>query len=64
MQINTIWLIEVGGLRIVHTGDNGPIDDRIQAELGQVDLLMLPIDAQFHILPGPSAPHHLRPARR
>lgn len=49
-QINTIWLIEVGGLRIVHTGDNGPIDDRIQAELGQVDLLMLPIDAQFHIL--------------
>ena len=49
-QINTIWLIEVGGLRIVHTGDNGPIDDRIQRELGRVDLLMLPIDAEFHIL--------------
>ncbi len=49
-QINTIWLIEVGGLRIVHTGDNGPIDDRIQGELGRVDLLMLPIDAEFHIL--------------
>jgi len=49
-QINTIWLIEVGGLRIVHTGDNGPIDDRIEGELGRVDLLMLPIDAEFHIL--------------
>lgn len=49
-QINTIWLIEVGGLRIVHTGDNGSIDDRIQHELGRVDLLMLPIDAEFHIL--------------
>jgi len=49
-QINTIWLIEVGGLRIVHTGDNGPIEDRIQRELGRVDLLMLPIDAEFHIL--------------
>ena len=49
-QINTIWLIEVGGLRIVHTGDNGSIDDRIQRELGRVDLLMLPIDAEFHIL--------------
>jgi len=49
-QINTIWLIEVGGLRIVHTGDNGPIDDRIESELGRVDLLMLPIDAEFHIL--------------
>lgn len=49
-QINTIWLIEVGGLRIVHTGDNGPIDDRIQGELGRVDMLMLPVDAEFHIL--------------
>ena len=49
-QINTIWLIEVGGLRVVHTGDNGPINDRIQGELGSVDLLMLPVDAEFHIL--------------
>ncbi len=49
-QINTIWLIEVGGLRIAHTGDNGPIDDRIASELGTVDILMAPIDAQFHII--------------
>ncbi len=53
-QINTIWLIEVAGLRIVHTGDNGPIDDRIASELGRVDVLMLPIDAQFHILDQPT----------
>src|SRR5204862_3348664 len=24
-QTNTIWLLEVGGLRIVHLGDNGPL---------------------------------------
>ncbi|NKB89333.1 MAG: amidohydrolase family protein [Acidobacteria bacterium] len=49
-QINTIWLVEVDGMRIVHTGDNGPIDDTVEAALGRVDLLMLPIDAEFHIL--------------
>jgi len=49
-QINTIWLLKTGGLRIVHLGDNGPLnDDNIQA-MGRVDLLMMPIDSQFHIL--------------
>ena len=49
-QINTIWLIEINGLRIAHLGDNGPItDENIQA-LGRVDVLMIPVDAQYHIL--------------
>ena len=49
-QINTIWRIEVDGVAIVHVGDNGPIDDAIATQLGEVDLLLLPIDDQFHIL--------------
>lgn len=49
-QINTIWRIEVDGVRIVHVGDNGPLTDGVAQELGSVDVLMLPIDAQYHIL--------------
>ena len=49
-QTNTIWLLEVAGLRIVHVGDNGPITDAIVKELGRVDVLMLPIDSLYHIL--------------
>ncbi len=49
-QINTIWVIEVAGLRLVHVGDNGPIAEGAAAALGAVDLLMLPIDADNHIL--------------
>jgi L-ascorbate metabolism protein UlaG (beta-lactamase superfamily) len=49
-QTNTIWLLEVAGLRIAHLGDNGPLTDvNIQA-LGRVDILMMPIDSQHHIL--------------
>jgi L-ascorbate metabolism protein UlaG (beta-lactamase superfamily) len=49
-QINTIWLLQAGGLRIVHLGDNGPLTRANLQELGRVDVLMLPIDSQFHIL--------------
>ncbi len=49
-QTNTIWLLEVAGLRIVHVGDNGPITDAMVKEIGRVDLLMLPIDSLYHIL--------------
>ena len=49
-QSNTIWLVKVAGLRIVHLGDNGQLrEDTIQA-LGRVDVLLMPIDSQFHIL--------------
>src|SRR6266536_2525346 len=49
-QINTIWLLEVGALRIVHLGDNGPLRDDTIRQIGRVDVLMLPIDSRFHIL--------------
>jgi L-ascorbate metabolism protein UlaG (beta-lactamase superfamily) len=37
-------------LRIVHLGDNGPLRDDTARQLGRVDMLMIPIDSQFHIL--------------
>jgi L-ascorbate metabolism protein UlaG (beta-lactamase superfamily) len=49
-QLNTIWLLKVGGLRIVHLGDNGPLTDDTIRAIGRVDVLMIPIDSQFHIL--------------
>src|SRR5436189_2260684 len=49
-QINTIWLLKTGGLRIVHLGDNGPLSEDMVRGLGRVDVLMMPIDSEFHIL--------------
>jgi hypothetical protein len=49
-QKNTIWLIEVGGVRIAHVGDNGPLTDQNIRELGKVDVLMVPADGDDHIL--------------
>jgi L-ascorbate metabolism protein UlaG (beta-lactamase superfamily) len=49
-QINTIWLIETAGLRIAHWGDNGPITEEIAEALGDFHVLMIPIDAEYHIL--------------
>jgi L-ascorbate metabolism protein UlaG (beta-lactamase superfamily) len=49
-QTNTIWLIEVDGLRIAHLGDNGPLTEENIKELGRVDIVMMPIDAKHHIL--------------
>ncbi len=49
-QLNTIWMIEVAGLRIVHLGDNGPLSASNLTDLGRVDVLMAPIDSMEHIL--------------
>lgn len=49
-QKNIIWVIEVGGLRIAHLGDNGPITEKIKTAVGKVDILMLPADGDQHIL--------------
>ncbi|HJO02777.1 MAG TPA: MBL fold metallo-hydrolase [Acidobacteriota bacterium] len=49
-QRNTIWVVETAGLRIAHLGDNGPLTCDNLRDLGAVDILMVPIDAQFHIL--------------
>ncbi len=49
-QRNIIWVIETGGVRIAHLGDNGPIDAATAAALGRIDVLMLPVDGDEHIL--------------
>ena len=49
-QKNTIWLIEAGGVRIAHLGDNGPLTSTNARELGRVDVLMVPADGDDHIL--------------
>jgi L-ascorbate metabolism protein UlaG (beta-lactamase superfamily) len=49
-QKNTIWRVEVSGLRIAHLGDNGPLTESSVLELSHVDILMMPIDAREHIL--------------
>jgi L-ascorbate metabolism protein UlaG (beta-lactamase superfamily) len=52
-QTNTIWLLQVAGLRIAHLGDNGPLTETNFRELGRVDILMIPIDAKHHLLQEP-----------
>ena len=48
---NVILVIETGGLRIAHWGDNrDKPDDRVMKALGGVDVLILPIDESKHIL--------------
>ncbi|MDH3649884.1 MAG: MBL fold metallo-hydrolase [Saprospiraceae bacterium] len=49
-QKNTIFIFEAAGLRIAHWGDNGPINDTIAAALADVQVLLLPIDDEYHIL--------------
>jgi len=49
-QKNIIWKIEVSGINFVHLGDNGPLTDLNYKELGEVDVLMIPIDNEYHIL--------------
>lgn len=49
-QTNTIWVLEIAGLRIAHVGDNGPISPEAAKQIGDVDIVLLPIDAEYHIL--------------
>lgn len=49
-QRNTIWVVETAGLRIAHIGDNGPLTRDNIRDLGAIDILMVPIDADYHIL--------------
>ena len=49
-QRNTLFVVEVAGIRFVHLGDNGPLTPANIAALGRVDVLMIPIDGNEHIL--------------
>lgn len=48
---NSIIVTETGGMRIAHWGDNRPDPDRyVMDRLGDLDVLILPIDGSEHIL--------------
>ena len=49
-QVNTLWMIEAGGVRIAHLGDTGPLTEESVRALGRVDVLMIPVDGLYHIL--------------
>jgi L-ascorbate metabolism protein UlaG (beta-lactamase superfamily) len=49
-QINTIWMVETGGVRLAHLGDNGPLTPENIRALGRVDVLFAPVDETEHIL--------------
>src|SRR5437667_4605310 len=49
-QSNTIWLVKVAGLRIVHLGDNGPLREVTIQALDRLVCLLMPMDSQSHIL--------------
>jgi len=49
-QLNTIMLLEVAGIRLIHVGDNGPLSPAAAAAIGAVDVLMMPMDSAYHIL--------------
>lgn len=50
---NTIFVIETGGIRFCHLGDNGPPEGDLAARVGSegpIDVLMLPIDSESRVL--------------
>jgi L-ascorbate metabolism protein UlaG (beta-lactamase superfamily) len=49
-QINTIFVVESGGVRLAHLGDNGPLTPGNVKAMGRVDVLLLPLDETEHIL--------------
>ena len=47
---NTIFCFEVDGIRVCHLGDLGhPLNDKQVAELGSVDILLIPVGGFFTI---------------
>ncbi len=47
---NTIYVIEMDGLRIVHLGDLGhKLSERIIEQIGNIDILMIPVGGEYTI---------------
>jgi L-ascorbate metabolism protein UlaG (beta-lactamase superfamily) len=48
--LNTLFLIEVGGIRVLHLGDLGHrLDEQLLETIGRVDVLMIPVGGFFTI---------------
>jgi L-ascorbate metabolism protein UlaG (beta-lactamase superfamily) len=63
---NTFWVLEIGGLRIAHTGDNGPLSNADVAALGTIDVFLthyrLLDDVATKVKPRIIVPMHYRMA--
>lgn len=50
-MVNVIYLVELNGVRYCHLGDNRwDIPDEVRTRLGNVDVLMVPVDDSCHLL--------------
>ena len=50
---NTVFCFTIDGVRICHLGDLGhPLDERQRAEIGNIDVLLIPVGGRFTIDPG------------
>ncbi len=50
---NTVYVIETGGLRLCHLGDNGPGEPALVTAItegGPIDVLMVPVDSEKRVL--------------
>ncbi|MEL6374671.1 MAG: MBL fold metallo-hydrolase [Pseudomonadota bacterium] len=48
---NVLTLVETGGLRLLHWGDNRPDPpDEVWQRLGRVDVLLMPVDDSQHVM--------------
>lgn len=53
---NTIFCFEVDGIKVCHIGDLGQqLDDRQAAEIGSVDILLIPVGGYYTMEPGTAA---------
>ncbi len=53
---NTIYVIEMDGLRIVHLGDLGhKLSEKVLEQIGDVDILMIPVGAEYTLGPTETA---------
>ena len=48
--MNTIWKIKVNGIVLAHWGDNGPLSEDNIEDLSDVDVLLIPMDGDYHII--------------
>lgn len=53
---NTVYVIEVDGLRLAHLGDLGhKLSERILEAMGSIDILMIPVGGEYTIGPAVAA---------
>lgn len=49
---NTVYIIEIDGLRVAHLGDLGhKLNDKILEKIGTIDVLLIPVGGEFTIGP-------------